>query len=363
VQDLSCHRRPGQSELSTAKPVETIGLGISPRSNGSVCLQQTDITDRLALTPQPSPFTIPRVSTPLPPSGHEPVLLKPVLEWLDPKPGQTVVDCTVGRGGHSEAIVDRLWPNGILIGLDYDPKNLDYASSRLAGKTIRLFHANFAEISDALEDAEIGPVDGILADLGISTNQLFDTSYGLSLARDADLDMRLDPRNRLTAKQIVNTWPEQKIADTLYQLADERFSRRIARKIVETRRLSPIKTTEALADLVRGVVPPPKNRRPGEIDTATRTFMALRMAVNDEMGNLERFLKTAPTLLKPGGRLAVISFHSTEDRLVKQTFRMLAQTGRVKILTNRPIVPDEAEITENPRSRSAKLRVIETIRP
>lgn len=274
-----------------------------------------------------------------------------------------MVDCTVGRGGHSEAIVDRLSPNGILIGLDYDPKNLDYASARLAGKTIRLFHANFAEISDALEDADIGPVDGILADLGISTNQLFDTSYGLSFARDADLDMRLDPRNRLTAKQIVNIWPEQKIADTLYQLADERFSRRIARKIVETRRLSPIKTTEALADLVRGVVPPPKNRRPGEIDTATRTFMALRMAVNDEMGNLERFLKTAPTLLKPGGRLAVISFHSTEDRLVKQTFRMLAQTGRVKILTNRPIVPDETELAENPRSRSAKLRVLENIGP
>lgn len=299
------------------------------------------------------------MSTPLPDSGHEPVLLDACLDWLRPQPGQTLVDCTVGRGGHSEAIASRLAPDGTLVGLDYDPKNLEYASARLAGKPVRLFHANFAEIDDALEDADIGPVDGILADLGISTNQLFDTAYGLSFGRDADLDMRLDPRQRLTAKQIVNNWSEQKIADTLYQLADERFSRRIARKIVESRRLSPIKTTEALADMVRGVVPKPKGRRPSEIDPATRTFLALRMAVNDEFGNLERFLKAAPSLLKPGGRLAVISFHSTEDRLVKQAFRQLGLAGQVKVLTNKPVVPDDAEVARNPRARSAKLRVVE----
>ncbi|MGC4031990.1 MAG: 16S rRNA (cytosine(1402)-N(4))-methyltransferase RsmH [Tepidisphaeraceae bacterium] len=299
------------------------------------------------------------MSTPLPESGHDPVLLDACLHWLNPQPGKTVVDCTVGRGGHSQAIAERLKPDGTLIGLDYDPRNLDYAANRLNGLPARLFHANFAELSDALHEANVRAVDGILADLGISTNQLFDTQYGLSFARDDALDMRLDPRNRLTAKQIVNNWGEQKIADTLYLLADERFSRRIARKIVETRRLSPINSTGQLADMVRAVVPKPKGRKPGEIDPATRTFMALRMAVNDEMGNLERFLAAAPSLLKPGGRLAVISFHSTEDRLVKQAFRTLAQTGAVKLLTNKPITPDDAETARNPRARSAKLRVVE----
>ena len=270
-----------------------------------------------------------------------------------------MVDCTVGRGGHSHALASRVQPDGALVGLDYDPRNLEYAVGRLAGLPARLFHANFAEIQDALADADVGPVDGILADLGISTNQLFDNAYGLSFNADATLDMRLDPRQRLTAKQIVNNWSEQKIADTLYQLADERFSRRIARKIVESRRLSPITSTEQLADMVRGVLPAPRGRRSGEIDPATRTFLALRMAVNDEFGNLERFLKTAPALLKPGGRIAIISFHSTEDRLVKQAFRSAAQTGSLKILTNKPVTPDDAETARNPRARSAKMRVAE----
>lgn len=299
------------------------------------------------------------MSTPLPDSGHEPVLLQSVLEWLNPIPGQTVVDCTVGRGGHSEAMAARVAPGGTLIGLDYDPRNLEFATTRLAGHPARLIHANFADLADTLDDADIGPVNAILADLGISTNQLFDTAYGLSFTGDTPLDMRLDPTIRLTAKQIVNNWSEQKIADTLYQLADERFSRRIARKIVESRRQSPITSTGQLADMVRGVLPAPRGWRPGEIDPATRTFLALRMAVNDEFGNLERFLKTAPGLLKPGGRIAVISFHSTEDRLVKLAFRAAAQAGQLTILTNKPVTPDDAETARNPRARSAKLRVAE----
>ena len=293
-----------------------------------------------------------------PATGHDPVLMDEVLHWLAPQPGQTLVDCTVGRGGHSQALAQRVTPGGTIIGLDVDPLNLEFARTRLADLPVRLFHANFSEIADALEAADVKFVDGILADLGISTNQLFEETYGLSFTNDVPLDMRLDPRNALTATQIVNTWPEQKIADLLFQLADERFSRRIARKIVETRRQTPIKTTEHLADLVRGVVPPSRLRNQAiAIDPATRTFLALRMAVNGELHNLERLLKVAPTVLKPGGKLAIISFHSTEDRVVKQAFRSAEQTGQLKVLTSKPLVPSESEIAANPRSRSAKMRV------
>jgi 16S rRNA (cytosine1402-N4)-methyltransferase len=302
----------------------------------------------------------------LPDTGHDPVLMQEVLTHLAPAPGQTVVDCTVGRGGHSLALAHAVAPGGTLVGLDYDPRNLDYARTRIehAGveSAVRLFHANFAELDDALEQAQIAQVDAILADLGISTNQLFDETYGLSFSRDLPLDMRLDPRTRTSARTIVNTWPEQKIADLLYHLADERFSRRIARKIVEVRRQTPINTTDHLADLVRGVLPPQRGRnRSVEIDPATRTFLALRMAVNGEMDNLERLLAVAPRVLKPGGKIAIISFHSTEDRLVKHVFRSAEQTGQLKVLTSKPIIPSDAEIDANPRSRSAKLRVAERV--
>lgn len=286
-------------------------------------------------------------------------MLDEVISHLALAPGKTIVDCTVGRGGHSEAIARAVAPNGQLIGLDYDPINLDYARQRIGDLPARFFHANFAEIDDALAAAEIPSVDGILADLGISTNQLFEENYGLSFSRDLPLDMRLDPRSRLDAKTIVNTWPEQQIADLLYNNADEHFSRRIARKIVEARKRSPINTTEHLAELVRSVVPAPRGRgrRSTEIDPATRTFLALRMAVNGEMQNLERLLTIAPPLLKPNGILAIISFHSTEDRLVKQAFRSAEQTGQLEVLTSKPLVPTDSEIARNPRSRSAKLRV------
>ena len=163
------------------------------------------------------------MGNPLPDTGHDPVLLHRCLEWLRPADGRVIVDCTVGRGGHSRAICELLLPDGLLVGLDFDPRNLEFAKSRLTGLPAKLFHANFGEVADALSEAGAPKVDGILADLGISTNQLFDTAYGLSFDRDAPLDMRLDPRTRLTAKQIINNWSEQKIADTLYQLADERF--------------------------------------------------------------------------------------------------------------------------------------------
>ena len=327
----------------------------------------------------------------LPETGHDPVMLEEVLQHLAPAPGKTIVDCTVGRGGHAMAIAQRLvapkvvpdvapgvapdvardlvhdvtpgasennTANGQLIGLDYDPRNLDYARVRFADLPARFFHANFAELDDALDEADVGLVDGIFADLGISTNQLFEKEYGLSFQTPMPLDMRLDPRQRLNAKEIINRWGEEKIADTLYELADERFSRRIARKIVEQRKRGPINTTEELAGLVRECVPPTRGRdRSVEIHPATRTFMALRMAVNGEIPNLQRLLKIAPTLLKPGGVLVIISFHSGEDRLVKQAFRHADQTGAMSVVTPRPLVPNDAEIARNPRSRSAKMRV------
>jgi 16S rRNA (cytosine1402-N4)-methyltransferase len=292
-------------------------------------------------------------------SGHDPVLLAETLDTLNPQPGETIIDCTLGRGGHSSHIAGRLGPTGLLIGIDADPRNLEYASERVKQAApncpARFFHANFAELSDVLKAAEIPSVDGMLADLGLSTNQLFDKHYGLSFAAPMPLDMRIDPRIDKTAADLVNSMKEDDLANVLYELAQERYSRRIARKIGEARRVSPITTTERLADVVRSAIPK-RGGAPEKIDPATRTFMALRMAVNREVQNLEVLLDQAPKFLKPGGRLAVISFHSTEDRLVKQAFRSAEQTGLLAILTKRPLTPTDNEISTNPRSRSAKLR-------
>ncbi len=298
----------------------------------------------------------------LPSTGHDPVLLNEVLDALDPQPDSIIVDCTLGRAGHAKAISARLGSTGAYVGLDADPRNLEFAQAQLkdAPCSVRLFHANFADLADVLRqvDHQGQGVDGILADLGLSTNQLFDAQYGLSFAQDGPLDMRIDPRTPRTASTIVNTMREEDLANLLYQLADERFSRRIARKIADARRVSPIKSTEQLADLVRAAIPK-RGGAPERIDPATRTFMALRMAVNDELPNLAALLERAPKALKPGGRFAVISFHSTEDRMVKLAFRSAEQTGLLKILTKKPLSPADDELARNPRSRSAKLRVAE----
>jgi len=296
----------------------------------------------------------------LPPTGHDPVLLDEILELLPPQSGANYVACTTGRGGHASAFAERLKPDGQVIALDVDPQNLTYAGERIArtGCPHRLFHANFAELDEALDAAGIAQVDLILADLGLSTNQLFDERYGLSFAQPMPLDMRIDPRIDRTAADYINQMREEDLANALYQLADERFSRRIARKIVEARKASPINTTERLADLVRQAVPS-RGGAPGKIDPATRSFLALRMLVNREVENLEALLKRAPNRLKPGGRFGVISFQSTEDRIVKQAFRSAEQTGLLQVLTKKPLCPTDAEIARNPRSRSAKLRVVQ----
>ncbi|HVT90550.1 MAG TPA: 16S rRNA (cytosine(1402)-N(4))-methyltransferase RsmH [Tepidisphaeraceae bacterium] len=294
------------------------------------------------------------------PTGHQPVLLAEVLEALQPSPGQTFIDCTIGRAGHALEFAKRLGPSGLLVGLDADPRNLEYAQTRLSAAScrVRLFHANFAELDDVI--AEIGQptVNGILADLGVSTNQLFDNAYGLSFSSDMPLDMRLDPRIDKTAADLVNSMPCDDLANVLYELAQERYSRQIARIIVEARRSSPITSTERLAQLVRRAIPS-RGKSREKIDPATRTFLALRMKVNREMENLQALLEQGPGFLSRGGRLGVISFQSMEDRMVKQAFRSAEQTGLLRITTPKPLVPSDSEIAANPRSRSAKLRVVE----
>lgn len=299
---------------------------------------------------------------PEPEHGHESVMLAETIEALAVRPGAVVVDCTVGRGGHSVAVAAALGPEGKLIGLDADPRNIEYARTRLqtAGCPVHLFNANFSELDLVLREVGIPQVDALLADLGLSTNQFLTPDYGMSFSEQGPLDMRIDPRTRLTASQIVNRFGERELADLLYHLSDERFSRRIARKIVEARKVSPIKSTSDLAELVRSAVPSTGAGRAGtRIDPATRTFMALRMKVNEEVENLSRLLEVAPGHLKPGGRMAVISFHSVEDRAVKQAFRFAEQTGLLKVVTKKPLSPSDLETARNPRARSAKLRVAE----
>ena len=298
--------------------------------------------------------------------GHEPVLMRETLAALDVSPGQTVIDCTLGRAGHASEIAKHLGPDGLLVGTDVDPRNLEFAQARLVGAPcrVRLFHANFAELGDVLAEVGVTHVDGVLADLGLSTNQLFDPHYGLSFAQPMPLDMRIDPRLTRTAADLVNSMREDDLANVLYEQAQERYSRRIARKIAEARRISPINTTDRLAELVRSAIPK-RGGAPEKIDPATRTFLALRIAVNREVENLAALLEQAPRALRPpggehrGGRVAVISFQSTEDRMVKQAFRSAEQAGLLKVVTKKPLSPAVDELNANPRSRSAKLRAAE----
>jgi 16S rRNA (cytosine1402-N4)-methyltransferase len=286
-------------------------------------------------------------------SRHLPVLPAEVLQWLAPQPGQVIVDCTVGGGGHSRLITEQLGTSGRVIGLDQDPAMLDLARPRLADLHVTLVHAAFDQIAEVLQEQGITTVDGILADLGVSSDQLDDPSRGLSFQQDAPLDMRMDPTRGETAADLLRRLPERDLADLIYQFGEERFSRRIARRLVEARKHDPIQTTGQLADLVRRCVPRGKGHK---IDPATRTFQALRIAVNDELGSLDRLLAQLPECLKPGGRAVIISFHSLEDRRVKRAFR---DSTRWQVLTKKPVTAGEDEERTNPRSRSAKLRAAE----
>jgi 16S rRNA (cytosine1402-N4)-methyltransferase len=290
---------------------------------------------------------------PEPVSSHIAVLPVDVLHYLDPQPGQTIVDATVGAGGHARLLAERLGPEGLLIGLDQDAGMLRFAERRLHGLSTVLVHRNFEDLSDVLRERGVSAVDAVLADLGFCSDQLADPGRGLSFAHDGPLDMRLDTGGGEPVSALLRRLPERELADIFWRYGEERFSRRVARKIVETRKEEPITTTGQLAELVRRCVPRPRGHR-HVIDPATRVFQALRIAVNDELGALERLLQVLPDCVKSGGRVAIISFHSLEDRLVKQAFRK--SPDLFKELTRKPVQASEDEIRDNPRARSAKLR-------
>lgn len=304
--------------------------------------------------------------------AHIPVLFGEVAELLDPRPGETLIDCTAGLGGHAGAIAARLGPSGRVVLFDLDPENLRRAAERVAAALnpsdpgsarVVPVAANFAQVA-GWASREGVRADLVLADLGFASTQVDDPGRGLSFRQAGPLDMRLDPDGPVTAAELVNTLSERELAEVIHRFGEERHARRIAAKLAAERRVAPITTTDRLASIVRSVVP----RAPGSIDGATRTFQALRIATNDEIGSLEALLGAidrwsgrtdeAGCWLMPGARLGVISFHSLEDRPVKHAFAALTQSGRAAAVTRRPVSPGEEEQRRNPRSRSAKLRVV-----
>ena len=288
---------------------------------------------------------------------HTPVLVEETIHWLAIKPGGFYVDATVGLGGHAIEIVRRLGAGGQFVGLDRDAAALEIARARLAefGDKVTLVHANFSQIGEVFAERRLPPADGVLADLGVSSMQLDLGERGFSFRERGPLDMRMDRDTEETADDIVNTAGEKALADLLYQLGEERDSRRIARTIVRAR---PIRDTEHLATVVAGVR---KVRGRQKLHPATKTFLALRIAVNREMEELGQFLSRVPATLSQGGRWVMLSYHSLEDRPVKQCFQRLAREGALKILTKKVIQASDAEIAANPRARSAKMRVAEKI--
>ena len=293
-------------------------------------------------------------------SVHFPVMAAEVLQWLRPRSGGIYVDCTVGYCGHALAILSSCQPDGILLGIDRDLQAINSCRERLRafGDRAWLVKAHFMELKTILMQRGIQRVDGVLFDLGVSSPQLDDPSRGFSFRSEGPLDMRMDQGSGGTAADIVNELDEGSLADMIYRLGEERYSRRIARAIVSARRHRAFTATSQLASVIESAVP--AHYRRGRIHCATRTFQALRIAVNQELDDLEASLMDAATVLAPGARLCVISFHSLEDRIVKHTFRALsAQRGDLEVLTKRPQTPSEHELDQNPRSRSAKLRVLQ----
>ncbi len=287
---------------------------------------------------------------------HVPVLLDEVLQYLNVRPGGVYVDATLGLGGHSSEIAKRLGAAGKLIGFDRDAQAMELAKVRLAKLAEELKDAmprmEFVAraFSEAGEVIAPGTLDGLLADFGVSSMQLDEAQRGFSFRTDGPLDMRMDARSELTAEQVVNQADEEDLANLIYEFGEERRSRRIARAIVRAR---PIQTTAELARVVSAAAPTMKGEK---IHPATRTFQAIRIRVNDELGEIQSLLKSAGSLLKPGGRLVLISFHSLEDRLVKDAFRDAGREEIFEVLTKKPVVAGEQETMRNPRSRSARLR-------
>jgi len=294
---------------------------------------------------------------------HIPVLVDEVVLWLQPKPNGCYVDCTLGPGGTASRILQACGNNGRLIAIDQDAHAIELARETLKPyiDNVTFHHGNFRDLGSILDSIGVSQVDGILFDLGISSVQLAVPERGFSFQEDGPLDMRMDPSQGVTAGDLVNRMPETELANIIYEFGEERLSRRIARAIVRERASSPLRTTSELASVIQRSVPP--SYRHGRLHPATRTFQALRIAVNNELAAITPALHEAVDRLAPGGRVCVISFHSLEDRLVKYTFRDLAQQPDqgVKILTKKPCVASEEERKRNPRARSAKLRVLEKL--
>jgi 16S rRNA (cytosine1402-N4)-methyltransferase len=303
---------------------------------------------------------------------HVPVLINQTIEYLNIKPDGIYVDCTLGGGGHSQAIISKLGSKGVLIGIDQDKTAIEAASKRLGQYEARFeaVHSNYKNITRIVTGLGFKEIDGVIFDLGVSSHQLDTSERGFSYNHDAPLDMRMDQRAQLTAEDLVNSLSEADLADIIWRYGEERWSKRIAQFIVERRKYAPLKTTGQLVDVIKAAIPAGA-RREGP-HPAKRTFQALRIGVNKELDVLETGLQDAVTLLKKGGRIGVITFHSLEDRVVKDIFKNLAKgcecppsfpicvcekRSLLRIITKKPLVPTEQELKQNPRARSAKLRI------
>ncbi len=294
---------------------------------------------------------------------HVPVLAEEICQWLSPKPGGIYVDCTLGVGGTSLKILESSRSNAYILGLDRDPEALAYAEKNLERyrSQVKLFNGNYSHLVEFVHQAGYEEVDGVVFDLGVSSLQLDKPERGFSFAWDGPLDMRMNQTQGPTAADLVKVLPEKELADLFFECGEERFSRRIARAIVEARTTFALDTTQALVSVIKGAVP--ASYRRGRIHCATRTFQALRIRVNQELDLLQPALQSAVSLLKKGGRVCVVAFHSLEDRIVKHAF--LAMAGKdnpaITILTKRPVTAQPQEIDQNPCSRSAKLRVAQRV--
>lgn len=296
--------------------------------------------------------------------AHIPVLLKEIIEYLNPRPNQNFVDCTINGGGHSLEILKHTAPQGKILGLDLSSEIINRLRQRIQNseleKRLVLVHDNFVNLKESILKNNFKSVRGILLDLGMSSEQIEQGQRGFSFLRNEPLDMRFDPeKNGLIAEAILNNWPEKELIRIFQGYGEERFSRQIARKIIEQRKIKVIKSTSQLVDIIKQAIP--QRYRHGRIHFATRVFQAIRIAVNDELNNLAKALPQMIEVMESGGRGAIISFHSLEDRIVKNFIKEQANLGKIQIITKKPITARPEEIKQNPRSRSAKLRVFETI--